>query len=148
MHTASITIIDTLNRLLEAEVNSIFRFVGESSPYLDRATADIRRPLAELHDLSARHARELAELIESLGGVPRVAHRVRTEEQYLAFLSLKFLLPQLIAEKDLILTGYQDARRSLGAEHSEVAAALTRIEAEQRRYLDVLQRHLVGRLPA
>jgi len=32
--------IDTLCSLLEAELNSIFRFMEESSPYLSRATAD------------------------------------------------------------------------------------------------------------
>jgi len=35
-------IIDTLNGLLEAEVNSIFCFVMNGSPYLGQASAELR----------------------------------------------------------------------------------------------------------
>ncbi len=137
-------IIDTLNGLFEAEVNSVFRFVGEGSPYLDQATAEIRKPLAELYRLSRQHSRELADLIETLGGVPRVANRVRPEEQYLAFLSLKFLLPKLVTEKDLILQRYRNARATLGNDYPAVLTLINRIEAEQKQYLDVLQRVAIG----
>src|SRR2546429_7778848 len=85
-------VVDTLNGLLEAELNSIFRFMGEGSPYLSRAAVEIRTPLNEMIQAHDRHAGELYDLIESLGGVP-VPKSVQPEEQYLAFLSLKFLLP-------------------------------------------------------
>src|SRR5439155_25518754 len=61
-------VIDALNSLLEAEINSVFRTINEGSPYLSRATAEVRRPLAACGQLSRQHAQELARLIESLGG--------------------------------------------------------------------------------
>src|SRR5881275_904767 len=84
-------VVDALNSLLEAEQNSIFRFMQEGSPYLGRATAEVRRPLQEMVRASYRHCAELSATIESLGGVPR-PRGLQPEEQYLAFLSLKFLL--------------------------------------------------------
>src|SRR5947209_5437518 len=93
MSPAPAAVIDVLNSLLEAEVNSIFRFMDESYPYLSRATVEVRRPLTEMVQTNQRQAGELSELIESLGGYP-APRSVAPEEQYLAFLSLKFLLPK------------------------------------------------------
>jgi hypothetical protein len=140
MTSAPTSVVDALNDLLDAEANSIFRFVGEGSPYLDHATAEVRTPLAELDKLSRRHAKELAGLIESVGGVPRVRQHVRAEEQFLSFLSLKFLLPKLVTEKDLILTRYETAQKIIGPAYPAVLEAIARIEQEQRHYLDILQR--------
>ena len=52
---APVAVVDVLNSLLEAEQNSVFRFLGEGSPYLSRATAEIRRPLEQMVDTSHRH---------------------------------------------------------------------------------------------
>src|SRR5437762_9127424 len=89
-------VVDTLNSLLEAELNSIFRFMGEGSPYLSRATVEVRRPLQEMVLAERRRAGELANMVDALGSVPRAMMGVRRDEQYLAFLSLKFLLPKLV----------------------------------------------------
>jgi hypothetical protein len=140
MSSVPAAVIDVLNGLLEAEASSVFRTVGEGSAYVEKATEDVRTPLAELDKLSHRHARELAALIESVGGVPRVRHKVRPEEQYLSFLSVKFLLPKLVAEKDLILTRYENAKKTIGTDQPGVLETITRIEDEQRYYLDILQR--------
>jgi hypothetical protein len=140
MTSAPASVVDALNDLLDAESNSIFRFVGEGSPYLDHASAEVRAPLAELDKLSRRHTRELAGLIESVGGLPRVRHNVRPEEQYLSFLSLKFLLPKLVTEKDLILTRYETAKKIIGPGFPAVTETIGRIEQEQKQYLDILQR--------
>src|SRR5438093_5642675 len=86
--TAPVAIIDLLSSLLEAELNSIFRFMGEGSPYLSRATVEVRRPLQEMVLAERRRARELADLIESLGTVPTPATGPRRDEQYLSYLSL------------------------------------------------------------
>src|SRR5436305_6117283 len=83
-----VAVVDALNSLLEAELNSVFRFMGNGSPYLSRATADVRRPLQGMVDESRRHADDLAHLIDYLGGVPVPRLGVQSEEQYLAFLSL------------------------------------------------------------
>src|SRR5256885_13133034 len=88
-------VVDALNSLLEAELNSIFRFMGEGSPYLSRATVEVRRPLAEMVEAGNRRAAELVELIESMGGAAMTRAGVRRDEPCLAFLSLRFLLPKL-----------------------------------------------------
>src|SRR5947208_16698725 len=98
-------VIDALNSLLEAEQGSVFRFMGEGSPYLSRAAAEVRRPLAEMVTSTDRRAGELFSLIESLGGSP-IPRGLRPEEQYLAFLSLKFLLPKLVTERELTIPRY------------------------------------------
>src|SRR5256885_8203084 len=100
--------VDLLASLLESTVNSIFRFMGEGSPYLSRATAEIRRPLQEMVDTVNRRVMELADLIDRLGGVPIPGPRgIDPEEQYLAFLSLKFLLPKLVNVKHLAIERYE-----------------------------------------
>jgi len=137
---APANVIDALNGLLEAEVNSVFRFIAEASPYLSRATAEVRKPLAACADISRRHARELAHLIGSLGGIAIPRQLPRMEDQYLAYLSLKFLLPKLVNEKQLLIQRYDNAKRAIGPDYPQAIAALDRIEAEQHHYLDALKK--------
>ena len=110
---APVAVIDLLNSLLEAEMGSVFRFMGEGSPYLSRATVEVRRPLAEMVLAERQRARQLADLIESLGTVPTPQVGVRRDEQFLAFLSLQFLLPKLLDEKRLELQRYENALRGI-----------------------------------
>jgi len=49
-----VAVLDALNSLLEAEQNSIFRFMGEGSPYLNRASAETRRPLQQMPHVNHR----------------------------------------------------------------------------------------------
>ena len=141
MTSAPVAILDTLSALLDAEVQSVFRFMGEGSPYLSRATADVRRPLQQMVETNQRHVRELAELIESLGGEPRLMPAVSREEQFLAFLSLKFLLPKLVNEKELVIRRYDNALRSLPPDApSGVRALLEAHNADHRAQLKVLER--------
>jgi hypothetical protein len=107
--TPPTAVVDLLTSLLEAELNSVFRFMGEGSPYLSRASAEVRRPLQEMVLAERRRAGELADLIESLGTVPTPAGAIRRDEQYLAFLSLQFLLPKLVIEKKLQVERYENA---------------------------------------
>lgn len=126
MSAAPVAVIDALNGLLEAELNSIFRVMGEASPYLSRANSEIRRPLHGMVDAGHRRASELAEAIESLGGQP-VPPSIQPEEQYLAFLTLKFLLPKLADAKRLIIQRYENAIRALHATTStDLLELLTR----------------------
>src|SRR5688572_32765734 len=111
--SAPVAVIDALNGLLEAELNSVFRFIDEGSPYLSRATVEVKRPLEAMVATNHRHAAELSDLIESLGGYP-VPRSLRPEEQYLAFLSLKFLLPKLANEKQFTIERYENALGALG----------------------------------
>src|SRR2546421_7643218 len=96
IHAATpVAVVDVLNSLLEAELNSIFRFMGEGSPYLSRATVEVRRPLAEMVEAGKPRAAELVDLTESMGGAPMTRAGVRPAAQFLAFLSLRLLPPQL-----------------------------------------------------
>ena len=104
----SADILDALGALLEAELGSVFRFLGQGGCYLSRASADIRQPLAKMIQTPDVHARALHELIESEGGYP-TRRRLRPDEQYLAFLSMNFLLPKLIDATKLLIERYENA---------------------------------------
>src|SRR5205809_6010455 len=114
MSTTPLATVDVLNSLLEAETTSIFRFMGEGYPYLNRATAEVRKPLQEMVLTIEPRVLRLAEMIERLGGIPNSAPRgIDREEQYLAFLSLKVLLPKLVNAKKLLIERYENAMRVL-----------------------------------
>jgi hypothetical protein len=134
-----VAVVDALNALLEAEQNSIFRFMGEGSPYLSRATVEVRRPLQQMTDTSYRHCGELYALIEHLGGDPR-PRGLQPEEQYLAFLSLKFLLPKLVDAKKLTIRRYENTLKSIESAPDDVAEVLRRHIADHREDLKVLER--------
>jgi hypothetical protein len=138
MTAAPTAVIDALNSLLEAEQNSIFRFMGEGSPYLSQATAELRRPLNEMVLAGQRRTIELAELIERLGGVP-MPGSVQPEEQYLAFLTIKFLLPKLTQAKQRMIERYENTIRALRAAPAEVIELLNAQLAEHRADLKILQ---------
>jgi hypothetical protein len=134
-----LAVVDALNALLEAEQNSIFRFMGEGSPYLSRATVEVRRPLHQMVETSYRHCGELHALIEHLGGDPQ-PRGLQPEEQYLAFLSLKFLLPKLVDAKKLTIRRYENTVKSVERAPDEVVEVLRRQIAEHRDELKVLER--------
>ncbi len=108
-----VAVVDALASLLESEQGSVFRFMGDGSPYLNKATADVRRPLAEMVEANARHGAQLAAAIEHLGGYPPPSPAIRADEQYLAYLSLKFLLPKLVEEKGLTIRRYENTLRAI-----------------------------------
>jgi hypothetical protein len=136
---APVAVVDALNSLLEAEQNSVFRFMGEGSPYLSRATAEVRRPLQQMVETSYRHCGELHNLIEHLGGDPR-PRGLQPEEQYLAFLSLKFLLPKLVNAKKLTIRRYENTLKSIGKGPDDVNGVLESHLAEHRAELQTLER--------
>src|SRR5678815_3971171 len=137
MPSAPVAVVDALNSLLEAEQSSVFRFMGEGSPYLSRATADVRRPLQQMVEANTRHVDALGSMIGTLGGYP-APRPVRPEEQYLAFLSLKFLLPKLVDEKSLIIQRYDNALRAMPDAPSQVTRLLRSIQAEHRAHLEAV----------
>jgi hypothetical protein len=105
-------VVDLLNSLLEAEQESLFRFMTEGSPYLGRAGPDVRKTLAYVAAADHRRAGELWRLIEQLGGEPR-PRRLQPAEAMLAYLSLQFLLPKLIEAKELLLERYRNAAAAM-----------------------------------
>ena len=134
-----VAIVDALNSLLEAEQGSVIRFMGEGSPYLGRADADVRRPLQLMVETNRRHVGELWRLIDDLGAEPRPG-RPQPAEQYLAFLSLKFLMPKLIEAKELLIRRYESALKAVGKGQEHVAEVLQRHVGEHRSELAMLQR--------
>jgi len=142
MSAVPVAAVEILNDLLDAELNSVFRFMGEGSPYLSRATAEVRRPLADMVASSDRRAGEIYSMIESLGGTP-VPRGLRPEEQYLAFLSLKFLLPKLVTEKELTIRRYENAIAGLKKLPERAGEAIQLLEGqsgELRSELAILRR--------
>jgi bacterioferritin (cytochrome b1) len=131
-------IIDTLNGLLEAELNSIFRFMGEGYPFLNRATVEVRKPLREMVLSNERRAAEIAERIFTLGGEP-LPKSVEPEEQYLAFLSLKFLLPKLVNAKKLMIQRYENALNVVSPNDGTTTALVQRLLDEHRSELQSLE---------
>ena len=139
MTSPPVAVVDALNSLLEAEQNSVFRFMGDGSPYLSRATADVRRPLQEMVEANKRHVAALGTTVQRLGGYP-APRAVRSEEQYLAFLSLKFLLPKLVDEKALIIQRYENALRQVPDAPPQVIQLVRAQQAEHRQHLEILKK--------
>jgi hypothetical protein len=135
-----VALIDTLNSLLDATLGSVFRLMDENSPYLSQATAQIRRPLAEMARAEQARARELAGAIERLGGTPSDGKPVRGREPYLEHLSLKFLLPKLVHEKTLQIQRYDNALRSVSMQNPEIGQMLEGHLRQMRDELAVLDR--------
>jgi hypothetical protein len=147
--TAPVAVVDVLASLLEAEQASVFRFMSEGSPYLSRASAEIRRPLGAMVDATERRIADLGYALDSLGVVPPSMSHVRPEDQYLAYLSLKFLLPKLVTEKQVMVQRYQNALGALSDEaSSEVRALLEAHLAELKREEAILEHAAASIVPA
>jgi hypothetical protein len=102
----------------------------------------VRKPLQEMVNHNHRRAGELAALLESLGAPTTVQLSPQPNEQYLAYLSLKFLLPKLVEEKKLCLARYANAYsaiKTLPQVPPEVPALLEAHRGEQERELAALE---------
>lgn len=139
MPTLAVAIIDALVSLLEAEANSIFQFVGEGSPYLTGASPQIRQGLVEITHHLDQNTRELVEQIRRLGGAPITPPAEDAEEQYLPYLSLRFLLPKLVEAKKLMIRRYENALLAVQG-NAEVVQTLERQLARMHVDLATLQR--------
>ena len=142
MATAPAVVLDTLASLLEAEQASIVRYVKPSSPYLTRATAKLRADILEWVAASERRETELAGTIARLGGWPG-PRGLQPEEQYMAYLSLRFLMPKLVDAKQLLLDRYENALTQLGKEPGtppEVTQLLTRLRDEHAEQLAAVRK--------
>jgi hypothetical protein len=132
------SVLDVLYGLLEAEEGSVFRFMRQGNPYLTRATVEMRGRVEQMAETSDRHAAELAALIDALGGTVRLA-TVQPENQYLAFLSLKFLLPKLAEAKRRMIERYDNALRALKGAPAAVSELLQAHVARHREEAAMLQ---------
>jgi hypothetical protein len=140
MSSAPAAVVDVLNSLLESQQNSIVRFMGVGSPYIANAPPEVRTDLKGMLAQNLRRCDELFRTIEQLGGsVP--PRRPRPEEQYLSYLSLKFLLPKLVDAKRLVIQRYENAQKAVGREPSAavVVELLDRHLADHRAELATLE---------
>jgi hypothetical protein len=126
---APAAVVDALNSLLESQQNNIIRFMGEGSPYLGSAPPGVRQLLKRLLDANQKRCAELYHLIEDLGGTPR-PRGLQPEEQYLSYLSLKFLLPKVVEAKELIIRYYENTENALKRAPGPVSSLLDRHLAE------------------
>jgi len=131
-------LLDALYGLFEAEEASVFRFMRQGNPYLTRATVETQREIEALAQTSIRHAAEIAALIEQFGGSIGLT-AVQPSNQYLSYLSLKFLIPKLTDAKRRMLERYQNALRALRDASPEVTELLKRHIDEHRQELTSLE---------
>jgi hypothetical protein len=131
------SVLDILYGLFEAEEASIFRFMREGNPFLTRATVETRRRVEAMAETSLRQAAQLARLIESLGGVVRLC-AVHPENQYLAFLSLNFLIPKLADAKRQTIERYENATGAMRGADPQIVDLLQTHLAQHRADLAAL----------
>ena len=132
------SVLDVLYGLFEAEEASIFRFMRQGEPYLTRATVETRQRIEAMADTSLQHAAELARLIESLGGTIRLS-AVHPENQYLAFLSLNFLIPKLAQAKQKSIQRYESVLKATRGADAQVIDLLKSHLAQHQEDLAALE---------
>jgi hypothetical protein len=133
-------IIDLISDLLQGEQAGAFHFMTEADPYIKRAEAEIRRPLLETIKSTLRREGELAAVIDELGSTPPPP-AVSKENQYLAFLSVDFLLPKLKEAKLASIRNYEKAIRIAGGDEM-VTAVLEQHLREHRTELEKIEKAL------
>jgi len=141
-------IIDLISDLLQSEQAGAFHFMTEADPYINRAEAELRRPLLEMIKSTLRREGELAAVIDELGSTPPPP-AVSKENQYLAFLSVDFLLPKLRDAKLASIRNYEKALR-IASENEMVVGVLEQHLREHRAELEQIDRalsHLKGSPP-
>jgi DNA-binding ferritin-like protein len=142
MAAAPVVILDALQSLYEAEQGSVFRLVGEGTPALGPVPPRVHELLQRLYHANLRHVNELAGEIRRLGDSPRARRpaELTSEESYLRFLSLRFLVPKLVREKELMIERYENALRALANDApTGVTDLIRRQMAEQAANVDELQ---------
>ena len=141
-------IIDLVSDLLQSEQAGAFHFMTEADPYINRAEAELRRPLLEMIQSTIRREGELAAVIDELGSSPPPP-AVSKENQYLAFLSVDFLLPKLRDAKLASIRNYERALK-IAADDEMVSAVLEQHLRQHRVELEQINRalsHLKGLPP-
>lgn len=131
-------IVDVLTDLLAERQRGPFHFMAEADPYINRASAEVRRPLQEMIAESARQEGELVELLAEQGVTPLPV--VNPEHQYLAFLTVDFLLPKLKEDKLRAIAAYEGAIRRIGDADPRVAEVLASHLERHRADVAVLDR--------
>lgn len=123
------SLIDVLNDLLAAEQASLIHRLGESRPFVDDASAADWTAVEQLIDDAHAHERDLATLIQQLGGSPSPS-RHDTATGAIHYVSLRCLLPDVRATLQALIAAY-DAASGTGSPKAD--ALVTRNSTLYRR---------------
>jgi len=123
--------VSILNKLLNAEHSSLVNRLREAGPFVSQATAKERLVVDEMLADETNHERGLAELIIWLRGTPDPGV-VPTEVGGLHYLTLSFLMPQIIASKEALIRAYETAG----------STGIPRVDEFKNRCLENHRRHL------
>ncbi|QOV90208.1 hypothetical protein [Humisphaera borealis] len=130
------TIADVLNDLLGAELGSLFASAVASGSHAGLRGAGLRRTMQYVAEADARRAGDVAALIESLGLEPAPSRQ--QQEPVESYLSIDYILPRLIADKQCTLQAYRDAVAQLSEVSESIAALLRRHLTEHAGELEIL----------
>jgi len=130
-------VIGLLNDLLELESRSLVTRLGEARPFVGWAGAEDGPVLQQIIEQEADHQRRLVAAIEALDGVPRPA-RNDTLSAGLHYLSVQYLLPQIVEEKQRLIAAYRQSADKTPAD-GPAAAVVADILARHQAHLERLQ---------
>lgn len=119
-----------LNQLLTQEAGSLLQAVESFGLYLPPSAAGFHKILAGMAQDIHLHAANLANLLEHLN-IPITATAINPDAGSLAYLSLKFFLPKLIAEKNRFIAMYQVSLGQLSAGAPPAVTALLNAHLER-----------------
>ncbi len=102
------TLIDVLNDLLAAEQASLIHRLGESHPFVDETAAADWAAVEQLIADALAHERDLAEMIQRLGGTPSPSQH-DTATGGLHYVALPHLMPELRAALGALIAAYDSA---------------------------------------
>lgn len=136
-----------LNELLDIEMYGSLATLLRSDPYVDPPLAQFYAQLRPIAEQASSRAAALSVLIQDLGGAP-AERPARVGEQYLSFLSLRFVLPGLLAHAELDVRRYEEALRALAPARPAVERLLQSHLAEHRRALQLLRAAATDAAPA
>lgn len=131
-------VIGLLNDLLELESRSLVMRLGEARPFMGWTTAEDLPVLQQMVAQTADHQRRLIEVIEAMDGVPRPA-RSDTLSAGLHYLSVQYLLPQIVAEKQRLIAAYRQAADKTPTD-GPAGTAVAHILVRHQAHLEHLQK--------
>ena len=127
----------TLEQLLRSSETNIVHFLPDAYPYIQAGAPDIGPVIQAMVTGDHRREGELAGLIDDLGGV-LAPPPVSTEQQFLAFLEVGFLLPKLADARMALIAQYDQAMAAVSSA-PVVVAVLQAHRAELAKDLDSLK---------
>src|SRR5687767_553708 len=123
MTMRTVDVSSVIGELLQDEQSDLFFFMSTADPYINRAAADLRRPLQDMIERGTRQAGELVAVLEQLGGISRPVRR-SAEIQCFAHLSVGFMRPRLYEAKRRSIGRYPRALRLIPASEPVVRGLL------------------------